>query len=40
MSAITFSTKEGKAFYYNSIQDFITENSNNIIADLLNTHLN
>lgn len=35
MSAITFSTKEGKAFYYNSIPDFITENSNNIIAELI-----
>lgn len=35
MSAITFSTQDGKAYYYNNIPDFLLDSSNNIIAELV-----
>lgn len=36
MSGVTFSTQEGKAYYYNNISDFLIDPSNNIIAELIN----
>ena len=35
MSKYTFSTREGKAYYYNSIPDFIKETSSNIVGQLV-----
>lgn len=35
MSALTFSAQDGKAYYFNSIPDFINDSSNNIIAELI-----
>ena len=35
MSAVTFSTQDGKAYYYNNISDFLIDSSNDIIAELI-----
>ena len=35
MPALTYSAKDGKAYYYNNIPDFINDSSNNIIAELV-----